>query len=229
MAGESTEPINCSPGTIRGDYSNDSYELAEKENRCVMNVIHTSDSKKSAEKEIDLWFNRSAHKTAETIGVSIDDLVNEIIETSRKEKFVYHGIKKADLADIEKEGILPLTPETDGSCWASGSALFYPEFNSPFFNYSGGLKNEGKTELKLAIAQAKDLNIDFKQDSELVVNEKVPFSKISLIDVIVNHPKEKNFRECRQEAEKLLLSAVYLQVIGSHTKGQTVKLNKRLY
>ena len=50
-----TEPIQADPQSIRGKYSKDSYELAAKENRLVNNLIHASDSKESAERELQLW------------------------------------------------------------------------------------------------------------------------------------------------------------------------------
>jgi len=53
----STAPINAAPGTIRGDYSFDSYGLSDKSGRPIQNLIHASDSKESAEREIKIWFN----------------------------------------------------------------------------------------------------------------------------------------------------------------------------
>lgn len=51
-----TAPILAIPGTIRGDYSFDSYELSDASGRPLQNLIHASDSKESAEKEIKIWF-----------------------------------------------------------------------------------------------------------------------------------------------------------------------------
>lgn len=58
MGGEKTQPAQCPPGTIRHDYSMDSYDLADKENRCLENVLHSSDSAESATREIGLWFDK---------------------------------------------------------------------------------------------------------------------------------------------------------------------------
>mgnify|MGYP000856589437 CR=1 FL=1 len=52
----STEPINAEPSTIRGKFSTDSFELADFYGRPLENIIHVSDSKKSAEEEIKIWF-----------------------------------------------------------------------------------------------------------------------------------------------------------------------------
>lgn len=55
MIGE-TSPEDSAPGTIRGDYSQDSYSIANALNRPVINLVHASDSVENAEKEIKLWF-----------------------------------------------------------------------------------------------------------------------------------------------------------------------------
>ncbi len=51
-----TNPEDAQPGTIRGDYSIDSYWLANTNNRPVVNIIHCTDDPKEAEREINLWF-----------------------------------------------------------------------------------------------------------------------------------------------------------------------------
>jgi len=54
----STEPKSSAPGTIRGDFAMiESYAIADKKNRVLRNLIHASDSVKSADREISLWFN----------------------------------------------------------------------------------------------------------------------------------------------------------------------------
>lgn len=45
------------PGTIRGDYSHDTYDLANILDRPIITVIHCTGEKHEAEKEINLWFN----------------------------------------------------------------------------------------------------------------------------------------------------------------------------
>lgn len=52
-----TEPISASANTIRGKYSDDSYEKSLQEERLVQNLIHASDSAQTAKKEVALWFN----------------------------------------------------------------------------------------------------------------------------------------------------------------------------
>lgn len=52
----STEPATSDVGTIRGDYTVDSYSHASFEDRAVRNLIHCSDEVSEAEREIALWF-----------------------------------------------------------------------------------------------------------------------------------------------------------------------------
>lgn len=52
-----TSPDIALPGTIRGDYGFDSAMLASKSGRVVFqNLLHISDSKEEAEREIKHWF-----------------------------------------------------------------------------------------------------------------------------------------------------------------------------
>lgn len=51
-----TEPSTADIGTIRGDYTVDSYTHSAIENRAVRNLIHCSDVPVEAEREIALWF-----------------------------------------------------------------------------------------------------------------------------------------------------------------------------
>jgi nucleoside-diphosphate kinase len=54
-----TEPSTSDVGTIRGDYTLDSYSHATFENRAVRNLVHQSESPEEAEREIAIWFNDS--------------------------------------------------------------------------------------------------------------------------------------------------------------------------
>lgn len=51
-----TEPATSDVGTIRGDYTLDSYGHATYENRAVRNLVHQSESPEEAEREIAIWF-----------------------------------------------------------------------------------------------------------------------------------------------------------------------------
>jgi len=52
----STRPFDASPGTIRGDFSTDSPELANLLKRPLRNLVHASDSPETADFEIKFWF-----------------------------------------------------------------------------------------------------------------------------------------------------------------------------
>lgn len=51
-----TAPVFADLGTIRGDFSIDSPDLADKEKRGIQNLVHASGSIKEAQQEIFLWF-----------------------------------------------------------------------------------------------------------------------------------------------------------------------------
>jgi nucleoside-diphosphate kinase len=52
-----TEPLSSDGGTIRGDFTLDSYELASLDDRAVRNLIHCSDPVSDAAREIPIWFS----------------------------------------------------------------------------------------------------------------------------------------------------------------------------
>jgi nucleoside-diphosphate kinase len=52
-----TEPITSDPGTIRRDLGTDSFYKADLEKRALKNLIHCSDSKEEALREILVWFS----------------------------------------------------------------------------------------------------------------------------------------------------------------------------
>ena len=53
-----TEPLTSDVGTIRGDLTLDSYEIADMDQRSVRNLIHASGNMEEAEKEIPIWFSK---------------------------------------------------------------------------------------------------------------------------------------------------------------------------
>jgi nucleoside-diphosphate kinase len=63
-----TEPKSAPPGTIRGDFASiESYAYTDSKSRVLRNLIHASDSVKSADREIALWFpdeKMHSYKTA---------------------------------------------------------------------------------------------------------------------------------------------------------------------
>lgn len=55
----STEPLSSAPGTIRGDFTIDSYKAADADARAVRTIIHASGTVDEANNEIPLWFNKN--------------------------------------------------------------------------------------------------------------------------------------------------------------------------
>jgi nucleoside-diphosphate kinase len=51
-----TEPLTSDMGTIRGDFTLDSYAMADLDQRSVRNLIHASGTTDEAEQEIKIWF-----------------------------------------------------------------------------------------------------------------------------------------------------------------------------
>lgn len=66
-----TEPTTSDVGTIRGDYTIDSYALTAVDDRAVRNLIHCSDTPENAETEINLWFTPEELITYRLIGDQI--------------------------------------------------------------------------------------------------------------------------------------------------------------
>jgi len=54
-----TEPRTAAPGTIRGDFTHMGYARSPELAGVIYNVVHASDSKESAERELALWFKTS--------------------------------------------------------------------------------------------------------------------------------------------------------------------------
>jgi nucleoside-diphosphate kinase len=51
-----TEPLSSDVGTIRGDFTLDTYQMADFDLRSIRNLIHASGNTEEAEKEIPIWF-----------------------------------------------------------------------------------------------------------------------------------------------------------------------------
>jgi len=52
----STNPLTADIGSIRGDYSHDSYEVSDGTGRAIQTLVHASGSVEEAEREIKIWF-----------------------------------------------------------------------------------------------------------------------------------------------------------------------------
>jgi len=76
-----TEPLTSNMGTIRGDYTIDSYVVSDVDGRAVRNLVHASGSVEEAGQEINHWFTKD-------------------------EVYDYRLINEAMIYDKELEGIL---------------------------------------------------------------------------------------------------------------------------
>lgn len=54
-----TEPATSDVGTIRGDYTIDSYAICDLDGRAVRNLIHCTDNPVEADYEIPIWFKEN--------------------------------------------------------------------------------------------------------------------------------------------------------------------------
>lgn len=52
-------PLQADVGTIRADYTIDSYVMADEDNRAARNLVHASSSVDEAEREIKVWFKEN--------------------------------------------------------------------------------------------------------------------------------------------------------------------------
>jgi nucleoside-diphosphate kinase len=51
-----TNPLVADIGSIRGDYSTESYEMSDELGRAIHSIVHASGSVEEAEQEIAIWF-----------------------------------------------------------------------------------------------------------------------------------------------------------------------------
>ncbi len=66
-----TEPSTSDVGTIRGDLTIDSYNIAAIDDRAVRNLIHCSESAYEAKREIGIWFTDSEMTEYRLVGEQI--------------------------------------------------------------------------------------------------------------------------------------------------------------
>jgi nucleoside-diphosphate kinase len=66
-----TEPSTSDVGTIRGDLTIDSYNIAAVDDRAVRNLIHCSESADEAKREIAIWFTDAEMTEYRLVGEQI--------------------------------------------------------------------------------------------------------------------------------------------------------------
>jgi len=62
-----TEPMGSPPGTIRGDFSLDSYALSNAQNRPLRNLLHASGTVQEGKNEVAIWFAKEELFKYETV------------------------------------------------------------------------------------------------------------------------------------------------------------------
>ena len=249
IAGNHFDPQKCASGTIRKDFSDDSLAEADRQERGIYNVIHTSDSKDTAKREIYLWFDKYLpsymknrkdavyQRIAEAIGHHYPDLIRSTAEVSNERKIIYHGIKAGkNSARALTEGIRPMSPEFGGcSFWATGKNIFLPLDDSVLFNYSGGYNGNKSIECSIAMTDFRTLSQngislpEFRADSQFTFNETINLGLFVLLKVKVANIKDNNhvkLRKERQEIEKILLRGIDYQIFGNFTPGHSVTYEK---
>lgn len=71
-----TEPKVATPGTIRGDFSHDSFTNSDAKKSALLNLIHASSSPEEAQVEIAVWFKPEElvdHKPSYTKHTILED------------------------------------------------------------------------------------------------------------------------------------------------------------
>lgn len=66
-----TEPASSDVGTIRGDLTIDSYNIAAVDDRAVRNLIHCSESAEEGKREIAIWFTEAEMTGYRLVGEQI--------------------------------------------------------------------------------------------------------------------------------------------------------------
>lgn len=66
-----TEPASSDVGTIRGDLTIDSYNIAAVDDRAVRNLIHCSESPEEGKREIAIWFTETEMTGYRLVGEQI--------------------------------------------------------------------------------------------------------------------------------------------------------------
>jgi nucleoside-diphosphate kinase len=72
-----TVPLLAAPGTIRGDFSHHSIDVANETAKPLRNIIHASDAVEDGIKEVNLWFDK-----------------DELFEQTRADEHILMGFKK---------------------------------------------------------------------------------------------------------------------------------------
>lgn len=82
-----TDPIIADVGTVRGDFTIDTIQMADLESRSVRNLIHASGDPEEAEREIRIWFTPEelyAYRTVMDVVLHDEDWDRRLPKGSRR-------------------------------------------------------------------------------------------------------------------------------------------------
>ena len=188
ISGRHFQPKDCEPGTIRRDFGSDNKEKAEAEGRAVYNLVHTSDSLESAEKEIQLWFNKNISESVyEFSDIKVRDFNNiDSLVTYLAKKGEGTGFRERTLDQLKNLNILQEGEEFEGyediQGWVRGGEESYVATGRLY------LSNDEETSQREFVAKAiltidPDTTIDKMMDRrELLKSQGIKTPTIYSVD-----------------------------------------------
>ncbi|MBR9699865.1 hypothetical protein GOV09_05395 [Candidatus Woesearchaeota archaeon] len=237
LAGEKTQPIDNPRGTIRRDKAIDSFALADLEHRAMENMVHSSDSKESAKRELGLWFTKYDRPKVQDngelpiekylsvcydFGINNPLLLREITRVANEKRLLFRTVHNYDIA-IRLDGIFPL--EDEPTEWHTGDKLFTPE-TAPSRNFYHD--DNGNPTAVLAVASHQVLSEDdhmtigdYRANGAIEIPMQVPNKMIHYI----NASSENHGSEQPEEREKNQI----LDVRRSILKGTSAAILARVH
>ena len=150
-----------------------------------------------AEKALYIPEQGFSNQVAEILGGDVTpEQIEALIEASNRNGIIFHGIHdSAKIPNIERQGILPLTPEGGFvSYWSLGKPLFATNtsrglttYDSTFFHYApnGRTNGEKKPSMNIAATQLKLVKpgVQVPPNQQVTIDRAVPRSDLALLKV----------------------------------------------
>lgn len=156
--------------------------------------------------------------------LSLAPLIAEIADRSNADRYLFHGIKRASAAEIERYGIETRTPEGGNvSYWTAGTAFFssYRDRFNPrdttLFEYLGD-------PMLLAVSRRPESD-GFMPDRVNMLAETVPYADLELIE-LTYPPNPNDPRSARQLAEQRIIRDLHGLVTGGYRPGTTIRTSQ---
>lgn len=180
--------------------------------------------------------DRIAQEAAASIGTAPEQVL-EVIMAANELQFLTRGIStEAMFQRTLDQGILPRSPEGNGSWWATGSRIFgsvgaftegrVSTYDTSFFHYA--MRNAHPIEpvayATLALTRVEDLktaavDVRFKTNGSLVVTTPIPSSAFQVLHVQTS--KGETASERAFVARQMLFGCLYEAVCkGRYTPGE---------